>query len=467
MFLRKFLRILCLSLFAHIVYAQAMMYGVTNRVSQFLKCPVHANELPFFKDKQGAQPRIGSLVLIKQDQALLWGVLRAKESDGLYTVSCLNTSEQFKQVPLSRLVVVSPLWNKLFNPCVSLDAMKQLLDERNTYYRIHGAPQGRGMIIPAHSKVIIVGDVRGDYESLQKHIMRMYKEGLIDDQLQLKTHCYLVGLGNYIGKGQQSIAVFNFLLSLQAKNPTRVFLLAGDHERSVMLKNNELKDEWTRMYCQTQKTLCVSEIVWLKMKTLCASLPKVLLAGLQMPSTHCYDFVMFCHGVSDVRWRPHDMINALIEKHSNTGYAYPCEITDIQPEHCSESSFVTGTFVQDDQLEVARAKKAAQHDTEFIWTEQAFKQFVQQYVTYTGKNKMYRMCALLRGHDGIYSGLALLKQKGHRLWKPLKENKQYEVEPCSIFTCISGSAMTNGMWNEGALGILEAGNNGHWYLSVS
>ena len=461
-----FSRMLCLSLCVSMVCAQAVQQSTPDRVSQFLKRPVHVNEVPFFADKQSTLPCVGSLVLIKQDQAVLWGIVCAQEADGLYTVTLVDSNMQCVHVPLSRLISVSPLWDKLFNPYVHLDKMKQVLDERNTYYKIHGAPQGRGMIVPAHSKIIVLGDIRGDYELLQKHIIRMYKEGLLDDQLRLSSHCYLIGLGDYIGNGQHSIDVLYFLLSLQAKNPEHVFLLAGDHERLCALENSEFKSEWIRRYCPTKKTLCVAEIVWLKMKTLCASLPRVLLAGLQMPSTHCYDFVMFCHGASDVRWRPHDMINALIEKHANTGYAYPCEITDIKLEHCSEYSFVTGTFVREEQIEAARAKKAAQGDVEFIWTERAFNAFLKQYATCTDKNKIYRICALLRGHDGVLSGIALLKEKGYRLWKMLKENRQYEVVPGSIFTCISGSSMTNGAWSEGVLGILEAAHNGHWYISV-
>jgi hypothetical protein len=380
-------------------------------------------------------------------------------------VTPFDARMQCARVSSHRLISVSPLWDNLFNPYVNLDALNQVLDERSMYYKIHGAPQGMGMIIPTRSKVIVLGDIRGDHESLQKHIVRMYKEGFIDDQLRLNPHCYLVGLGDYIGKGNGSILVLYFLLSLQAKNPDRVFLLAGDHESSVIHKDSEFKAEWNRVYCRSQKTLCASEVVWLKMKALCLALPKVFLAGLQMPSTDCYDFIMLCHGAADIRWRPHNMINALIEQHSNMGYAYPCQVATARLDNCSESSFVTGTFVTEERLGEARATKAAQHDNEFIWTEKAFRSFVQQYISYVGKNKMYRMCALFRGHDGIPAGLALMKQKWDKLWKPLKHGKVYEVGPCSVVTCISGSATTGADGAQGVLGLLQAGNNGHWYVS--
>ena len=63
------------------------------------------------------------------------------------------------------------------------------------------------MILPANSKIVVLGDLHGNFGSLQSHLASLYQDGLLDDQFHLKPNCYVVGLGDYAGDGGQGILV--------------------------------------------------------------------------------------------------------------------------------------------------------------------------------------------------------------------------------------------------------------------
>jgi hypothetical protein len=238
-------------------------------------------------------------------------------------------------------------------------------------------------------------------------------------------------------------------------------LLSGDHEDITKVQANGFQKEWFGAFGDTQKNFCLAELVWLKMLMLFKSLPKVLLAGLQLPSTQYYDFVMFCHASCDFTWRPEDLMGKTVEKHINQLYKNPC-VVDYRNAQMNDASFATGTFVGEN-VESKNARKPA--GSEKIWSKSAFDQFVKQNASRIDKRHRYQccLCALVRGHEHIPGGIVVLKNNG---WKPLKDKKTYEIEPCSVYTCTSGAhCMSKAGCFDGAFGIIEAGPNGHWYIT--
>ena len=68
-------------------------------------------------------------------------------------------------------------------------------------------------------EIVFVGDTHGDFESSQ----------YVFDKLPPEKY-NLVFLGDYVDRGQHSKENIDFLLSQKERNPTRVFLLQGNHE---------------------------------------------------------------------------------------------------------------------------------------------------------------------------------------------------------------------------------------------
>jgi protein phosphatase len=77
---------------------------------------------------------------------------------------------------------------------------------------------GRLVKIPSDAKTIIIGDIHGDFSTLNKILDKWNREN------------YLIFLGDYIDRGPKQIQVLEKVLKLYTEYPSRVILQRGNHE---------------------------------------------------------------------------------------------------------------------------------------------------------------------------------------------------------------------------------------------
>jgi len=84
--------------------------------------------------------------------------------------------------------------------------------------------EGRLVHIDSTSRLVVVGDIHGDLDSLS-HI-------LADARLPMSfaENTRILFLGDYVDRGQESIQVLHVVLRLKEVSPTSVILLRGNHE---------------------------------------------------------------------------------------------------------------------------------------------------------------------------------------------------------------------------------------------
>lgn len=419
------------------------------------------SEISAFVHMEGGKFVPGQLILIrKAPSAWVFGILQNKLRQDLYDVQGLGRPVFYKNVKAEAVRAVLPFWRYLYQPTQSLDQFNRVVDERLAYFKKNGAPNGHGMVIPAGCKIALLGDLHGSYSSLQHHLLEMHKEGLLDNNFKLRSNVYLVCLGDYAGFGPHSVEVFNTLLRLQQANQGRVFLLAGDHEVLLKGESDGFKKEFFEKFESQEKQDVVARS-WQQLNKLCGMLPRVLLLGLQMPSTHNYDFLLFCHGCFEHSWRPQDFMKSIILHHIDNNYNSGQPLPYF---HTSENTqaFVNGKFNQEQS-------GLKNKDDETSWTKNAFEDFVQRHASCIDPKYMYHSClrAILRGHDHVTGGLVKLKDSGLKLWKKLKDKKTYEVDQASVYTCISGTqGITRFKTHDNAFALIEAGANGRWYITA-
>lgn len=91
--------------------------------------------------------------------------------------------------------------------------------------------------LPAHAVVLIIGDIHGDYSSLQKLFNNWIESGYLEKDSNnnyiLKPYIYVISLGDIIDYGTNSLNVLYDLVMLRHNNPGRVMLLSGNHEGSA------------------------------------------------------------------------------------------------------------------------------------------------------------------------------------------------------------------------------------------
>ena len=83
------------------------------------------------------------------------------------------------------------------------------------------------------SRVIIVGDLHGDLETLQKIIQLFFRDNY--DQLLF--------LGDYVDRGAKQVEVVNVLFYYKKLMPNKILLLRGNHEDPVINRQYGFYDE--------------------------------------------------------------------------------------------------------------------------------------------------------------------------------------------------------------------------------
>ena len=115
-------------------------------------------------------------------------------------------------------------------------------------YEAHGALAK----IKAVNRLIVIGDLHGDYESL----MKIFSKAGVKDEVPQNT--VVVFLGDYIDRGHESPHVVYEVFKLKIRNPGSVILLRGNHEGPLELPvyphdfpmhlNYIYKDQWREVY---------------------------------------------------------------------------------------------------------------------------------------------------------------------------------------------------------------------------
>ncbi len=126
-------------------------------------------------------------------------------------------------------------------------------------------------LIDVHEdKVIIVGDLHGDYDTLKK-ILEKY------DVKSWK----LIFLGDYVDRGEYQLEVLTELLKLKIQFPDKVIMLRGNHESPLM------NYEYGFVYELLRKVGEQANLIYLSISQLFANMPYAVLLN---------DEVLLLHG---------------------------------------------------------------------------------------------------------------------------------------------------------------------------
>lgn len=86
-------------------------------------------------------------------------------------------------------------------------------------------------IVSPQSKIITVGDLHGNLESLVEIILDLQKQGFLNEDLAIvQDNVYLVFVGDYVNRRSYSVEVMLLLFHVYSQNIGSVFLLRGNHE---------------------------------------------------------------------------------------------------------------------------------------------------------------------------------------------------------------------------------------------
>ena len=125
---------------------------------------------------------------------------------------------------------IAELFKKSFTP--SKDRISRIIDNVNTKIEEERRQANGGtLIVKAQGRLIIVGDLHGDLESLYRIFIQTQFIRRVAHGEDLK----LIFLGDYGDRGKYSPEVYFVILHLKQSLPNEVLLLRGNHEGTPLL----------------------------------------------------------------------------------------------------------------------------------------------------------------------------------------------------------------------------------------
>lgn len=184
--------------------------------------------------------RVGfSLVLLASIAASIPLLMHAKKTLVQKTNTASQSAHAIKKADSTNknLIRIDPL-DRLNSVAKQLG---RLLHEDKTKRRVPAQEQISSAtitikkIVQPEEKIFIKGDLHGDNKAIPTMISYLQKQDLMDQNLAIKDHVFLVFLGDYIDRGPNSIDVIRQITQLKKINPEKVFLLRGNHEEKRFL----------------------------------------------------------------------------------------------------------------------------------------------------------------------------------------------------------------------------------------
>jgi hypothetical protein len=112
--------------------------------------------------------------------------------------------------------------------CDSVETIEYLMKDSNNSY-------GLKIKIPENSEVIVIGDIHSSFISLY-HILKDLRSKdnyFFKDSLVLQDDKYIIFTGDIIDYGPYGLECLWFVFTLLYHNPSRVFILKGNHENQT------------------------------------------------------------------------------------------------------------------------------------------------------------------------------------------------------------------------------------------
>ena len=228
--------------------------------------------------------------------------------------------QQFVRVSAQRMQ--SKMW--LSRPT---ERRKRLMKADPTLFHLIGEYEISSLFVPfvrkknitADTKVIVIGDVHGDFQAFEAVITELGDHGYIDQNWNVRVDVTLVFLGDYSNRGGASVSVIAALMHLFINNPDNIVLLRGNHEYAL---TNKLFDKrhMSRKGTEDEFFGEFSLLEELKLRFVSYTypdllywydyLPQALFLGWHDQASGKQKYIQFCHGGIEIGYNPYALLHA-------------------------------------------------------------------------------------------------------------------------------------------------------------
>lgn len=169
------------------------------------------------------------------------------------------------------------------------------------------------------TEIIMFGDRHGDVRSTVAMIEELRTKGYFqsDDTFTLKPGVLLVGLGDYVDRGNAGVETFLTIMWLKLRNPEQVILVRGNHEDCDMCTNQsqfqaELKQKLGKKFNSNDLQ---------KVNRIYDFMPAAVFIGSGSTKV---DFLVGCHGFIELGYDPASLLELAIARPIGTSAFEKC-----------------------------------------------------------------------------------------------------------------------------------------------
>lgn len=176
-------------------------------------------------------------------------------------------------------------------------------------------PYIQALCVDPGTEIIMFGDRHGDVRSTLSMIEELRQKNYFesDDSFTLKPGVLLVGLGDYVDRGNAGAETFLTMMWLKLQNPARVILVRGNHEDCGMDVNIS-QFQWE---LQQKLGTKLSPKDLAKINRIYDYMPVAVFIG---SGTTSIDFMVGCHGFLELGYAPHKLLDLAIKNYGTSVY---------------------------------------------------------------------------------------------------------------------------------------------------
>lgn len=174
-------------------------------------------------------------------------------------------------------------------------------------------PFVQAVTVKVGTEIIIFGDRHGDVRSTLEMLALLSEKGYLDPSNPFKItnpDVLIVGLGDYVDRGNSGVETIQTLLWLKLCNPDQVILVRGNHEDYMLgVNQSQFQKEVEIKFGSDLKKDDLSLI-----NSLYDYMPVAVFIGAGTPIV---DFLVGCHGFIELGYHPEKLIELVLTKSHN------------------------------------------------------------------------------------------------------------------------------------------------------
>lgn len=381
----------------------------------------------------------GMLVLVAAgDEFYHYGIVIVNFSERSAAYIHNYVTKKSENYPLNHIRTLRFIPQIIFQPHLPKSVISDYVRTLATRFTSYTNLFLQAHIISPLSKILVIGDLHGNANTLRHILQGLYMRKFIDKDGNFAPHVIIVCTGDINDRGPRGPEIWRVLLGLKLRNPNNVFILRGNHET---LELSFCSDFFRQMQECTQFD---ADLLTFFLRDLYSKLPCGLFLGIapqprKDPYNSPYRFLFFCHGGIEPRINLKYFLQKIVKDHKNTAsehFEMNFSLDEQKPCGFLWTDFRSNRTAEEPAL-ITRSERGPDIS---LYNAHAIMDFFDEHTSAYPAHP-YTLDSIIRGHQHMF-GIGRLKNVSLSEttdWDMLHNMVPEIMPPASVYTCIAST----------------------------